>query len=332
MILNNPDDLRPDVNLPKHGETAAFTIENPKTAALCYDRVWDLFGRIVPDDIRFYGDSGAEEYLYGRQSAGWGAPFNERIDFISEWNSSKFSYEFFRKGSPVYSNMSNVLKSDLEDWRYIGRADNHITYPKNSKFSNLRMFRDYFWNSYEVDIIPVYPSSAAFNSDYPNSTVGNNGLVVALTNLNIVEEDSLSWEQVREFRKDKENRKLYRNLLHWMDKDLLGKSQSFIEDELSIKLEKYESALKKHEIKTVLGVISETLDGKYLLGTAGVALTSSILGNPTLGLLVAGGLTIGKVAVKAAEMFIDLDDAEKGPDSEIAWIYEIKHELKRKHP
>lgn len=318
-------DWRPDVNLPKQGETAAFAIDNPKTAALCYDRVWDLFGKIVPTDIRFYGDSGPEEYLYGRRDSGWGSIFHKKIHDISEWNDSKFSFEFFREESPVYSNMRNVLEGGLQDRTKRRNTSNH----RNSRLTNLRLLRDEFRNFYKVQVVPIYPSSAAFNFDYPNSTESNIGLVAALTNLHIVEEDSLSWDQVREFRIDKENRKLYRKLLHWLEKDLLGRPQSFIEDELSIKLENYESALKKHGIKTILGAISETLDGKYMLGAAGVAAAGSILENPTLGLLAAGIITLGKVAAKIAEVFIDRDDAEKGPDSEIAWVYEIKHELNR---
>jgi hypothetical protein len=53
-------------------------------------------------------------------------------------------------------------------------------------------------------------------------------IVTTLGDLSIVDEGQLSWEQVMEFRADGEMRGKYKRLLHWLDKEMTGKSPSFI--------------------------------------------------------------------------------------------------------
>lgn len=119
-----------------------------------------------------------------------------------------------------------------------------------------------------------------------------------------------------QFRDDEDSQGKYKRFTHWLDKNMVGKSQSFIEDEISIRLENYEQALKKHGIKTILGTIQEALDGKYLLSAGALTLA----GHPALG----AGLIIGKILVKLAQTKLDFDDVERGPNSEISWVYEAK--------
>ena len=91
-----------------------------------------------------------------------------------------------------------------------------------------------------------------------------------------------------------------------------------------IRLGDYERALKKHGIKTVVGTIEETLDGKYLLGASGIAGSLTLAGHPVLGMLAAGFLIGGKIGVKLMQTKLDFDDVERGPNSEISWVYEAK--------
>ncbi|MCX5643754.1 MAG: hypothetical protein NTZ17_03575 [Phycisphaerae bacterium] len=142
----------------------------------------------------------------------------------------------------------------------------------------------------------------------------------ALMDLQVVDEESLTWDQVVTFRADNEARKKYRRFLHWLDGTMLGKSQAFIEDEISQRLEDYEHALKKHGIRTVIGTIEEALDGKYILGAGGFAL----VGHPILAALVAGLLVAGKVTVKLLQTSLKYDDVERGVNSEISWVHEVK--------
>ena len=101
---------------------------------------------------------------------------------------------------------------------------------------------------------------------------------------------------------------------------MVGKSQSFIEEDVEQKLEDYEWALKKHGIKTILGEISEVLVGGGIFAIA----------DPKLGLFAAGAIVVGKVIVKVGQALLDFDDIERGPNSEISWVYEVKRFGKKK--
>jgi hypothetical protein len=184
-----------------------------------------------------------------------------------------------------------------------------------------------FSKKYGIPVSIVYGSGKERDGLYKE---GDREVVATiLSNLEIVDEKRLTWQQVMDFRKDKRSLQKYRRFLHWLDKKMIGKSQAFIEDDIAQKLEDYESTLKKHGLKTVLGTIEEVLDGKYLLGASSVVGSFSIAGYPGLGVLAGTGLMVGKMAVKLGNTWLDFDDAERGANSEISWVYEVKKQAGR---
>ena len=204
-------------------------------------------------------------------------------------------------------------------------TSNHQGFLDNTNIIMDLIYRDIaraFSAKYKIAVATIYDSKG-------NRTVIYSGgdqvaIMVCLEDLAIVDEKKLSWEQVLEFRADEESRQKYKRFLHWLDKEMVGKSQDFLEDEISIRLEDYEQALKKHGIKTVIGTIEEALDGRYLLGASGVAGSLTLAGHPVLGMLAAGLLIGGKIGVKLTQTKLDFDDVERGPNSEISWVYEVK--------
>lgn len=276
--------------LPKKGEIAAVTITKPKTSALCYERVWDPTGQIVPESIRCSGRSAAEASMLM-------AMINENV--TSDWES--------------------VFPSIVERWSSVHPEAVECLGGRTCYVNGLSKA---FSDSTDCQAIPIYDSSQQQQKEYKSGD--RQAIVTALENLSIVDESQLTWDQIRQFREDSEARKKYRRLMHWMDKDMVGKSQSFVEDEIAIKLEDYEQALKTHGIRTVLGTFSDILDGKFLLGSAGIGASFVLAGHPTLGLLAEAGLLINKVLVKLRQDKLNLDDVKRGDNSEIAAIYEIK--------
>lgn len=278
-----------EILLPRRGESSAITLK-VKTAALCYERIWSTSDDVVPKSIRCWGGSPAE--LDGRGLA-------------ADWNIKT-------KRAPIAA----------------------MCGPEEKRLQLLRASTDYglglilreiaksFSTKQNTPMIPIYDLATDKDSAYHE---GDRQVAVAtLANLEIVDEGQLTWEQVLEFRADKEAKRKYERFLHWLDKEMLGKSQAFIEDEISMKLEDYERAIKRHGIKTVIGTIEEALDGRYLLGASGVAGSLTLAGHPVLGMLVAGLLVGGKMGVKLMQTKLDFDDVERGLNSEISWVYEAK--------
>jgi hypothetical protein len=273
------------IALPSQGERAAISVK-VKTAALCYDRVWATSDDVVPKEVRVWGGSTAE--LDGR---GLAADFN------------------------IKTNRAPIAAM-------VGPEDKKLEMMKAATDYGLglllRKIARSFSEKHGVPMTPVYDLASDRESAYHE---GDRQVVTSIvSNLEIVDERMLTWEQVLDFRCDEEAQRKYRRFLHWLDKEMVGKSQNFIEDEITEKLEDYAWALRKHGIKTVLGTIEEALDGKYFLGASGVALA----GYPELGALAAGVVIAGKMIVKLLRRRLEFEDVERGANSEISWVYELK--------
>ncbi len=287
--------------LPSEGETAAITLK-PKTAALCYDRVWAPTNDLVPESIRCYGGTAFEDIKTGGSIP---AVYNILKHAETEMM-KKVPHVSFREIADEL--LMNLRKSDEDQWGLLP--------------CYLRVIAEKFSRQCGLPMIPAYETLQDRKRVYEEG----DRLVIylTLTDLAIVDEKQLTWKQVIDFRKDKDNQKKYKHLLHWLDKGMIGRSQSFIEDEIAIKLDDHERALKKHGIKTILGAVEEGLDGKYLLGASGISSFMTLAGHPVLGVLLGAGLVVGKIGIKLTQIKLDFDDIERGANSEISWVYEVK--------
>lgn len=310
--------------LPSEGEIVAVAT-NSKTAAICYDRVLvpDLpppfVDMDIPDTIRCCGESLLETILQ--------AIADGTIELKKKTLSSDDYHEYLTSIlSPIFAAISGkatTLNIDNAIRISMGLKSNPKQYVSNIMRSMAKSFSE----KYGIPVSVVCASGKERSLLYKE---GDREVVATvLSNLEIADEEKLTWQQVMEFRKDKISLRKYRRLLHWLDKEMIGKSQAFIEDDIAQKLEDYESSLKKHGLKTVLGTIEEVLDGKYLLGASSVVGSFSIAGYPGLGVLAGTGLLVGKMAVKLGNTWLDFDDAERGANSEISWVYEVKEQLKK---
>ena len=77
-------------------------------------------------------------------------------------------------------------------------------------------------------------------------------------------------------------------------------------------------------LKMVDGKIEEALDGKNLFKASGITATITYAGHPILGLLAGAGLLVGNTAIKLMKTKLEFEDIERGPNSEISWVYEAK--------
>lgn len=310
-------------------DKVCITLTKHKTAALCYDKVWHPFQGSIPEEIRTAGLGAAELEL---------ALFNfESILMDPELSNTNLSKEELEKILTQPMSEKRLEKTSiLKDKKTIVEAaisfsmalENYSSSPDHF----IRYLRELVYRNTKRIFTPVYSSSESYHKDYPEVSIeekqnARSSLVLALSNLEIVDENQLSWEQVIQFRHDEDARKKYKRLIHWLEKDMLDKPQSYIEDEISIKLDDYRTAIHKHGIKTVLGAISDVLDGKFLLGTAAMSVSSLLSGHPVLSGIVTGGMMIGKVIVSVAQRWVDYKQTEPDKDKEVAYVYEIEKKL-----
>ena len=181
---------------------------------------------------------------------------------------------------------------------------------------------------YGIYVPTIYPSRKNQMLEYRpgDYTV----LLTCLDDLKIVDEEKVTWEQVNEFRQDAEAKKLYRRLINWLDKEMVGKSATFIEDEMSFRLDKYSWAIKKHGIKTVTGALWSIVDNKTLLSGVVTGSSISLSIDPFAGIIAAAGVLATKCALQISESVIDLIEAKRGPGSEVSYVYEAKKYFRAK--
>ena len=158
--------------------------------------------------------------------------------------------------------------------------------------------------------------------DYPS---GNNIVYqAALENLPDIIEDQVPWEQVIEFRSDKDAIRKYRALRLWLEYSLSAQSVEHARDLIALGIEDYEWAIRKHGLKTATGALSSIFSWKGLISiTAGVGVGAAI-GGPVWSALTGTIFTVGRAAVWIAERMIQRKDIQRSPDAAVALIYDAK--------
>jgi len=285
------------IRLPSHGETCAVALRSPKTAALFYDRVWNGIENEMPHDIGFWCHTATEDFIskisyFGNELARHANNDSERRQsdgLIAAALRTSFEDES-RTVAGIYCGMTRSVVEDLRR--------NQIT------------------------AVPLFDTRMARNAEYH---AGRHDVIVGmLHNVNIATEETLDWRQVSEFRHDQISVMKLRRFVHWLDAEMVGRPASFIEDEITLRLEDYERALAKHGIATTLGVLEATLDFPALLGGAAATAALSYAGDPRFALLGGAAILVGRAAVSLGRQLLDLEIARSLTNPEVAFVAELR--------
>lgn len=163
-----------------------------------------------------------------------------------------------------------------------------------------------------ITVVPGYGSARSFNSVF-----GDSGETLAyhavLANLPVISE-SVEWDQIMEFRNDRGSYAKSRRLRNWLREGIHASSPSEAADIVSQMIDDYATAIRKHGMKTVAGGLT------LFIAAFSAGVTAAAGG--VIGAIVAGmGVATGAIAWLIKQE-CDLDDIERGKDSEIAIIYD----------
>lgn len=146
----------------------------------------------------------------------------------------------------------------------------------------------------------------------------------AMENIPEIVESQVSWEQVIEFRSDKEALRKYRELRLWLEYSLSAQSVEHARDLIAQKVEDYEWAIRKHGLKTATGALSQIFSWQGLISVAAGVGVGAALGGPIWSALTGSLLTVGRASVWIADRTIDKQDILHGPNSETAIICDAR--------
>ena len=239
-------------------ESLAFAPITPKTAALSFDRVYrpPLIREDIPPSIAFYGATDAEQRLWAAGS------------FFLAVVRMKMGLERITGQPHTWSHdlgpQERLERARIEKRTLLNRALSELG-PSLSKTPTV-----------------FHATRDGYRADFPDGP--SEVLISAITDLALVEEASLDWEQVLEFRKDSDARMKYRRFVRWITSELMARTPAQVQDVLSSRLEDYEWALRKHGLKTVLGALDATLDPKFLTAMSTTAVAAGLASSsPTPG-------------------------------------------------
>lgn len=125
--------------------------------------------------------------------------------------------------------------------------------------------------------------------------------VVKLSQIPLVDAGRASWDQILELRSDPGSRIRLQRLRAFAEANYANKSISYIEDDLSSRIEDYEQASKKHGFELVTGSLSTLLDSANLQATAGATLAAAIVGGPLLAVTAATCIELSKFTLEFAK-------------------------------
>jgi len=304
-------------HLPELGQSVAVTSENPKTASLFFDRVFFVRGPdTVPENIRICVPSFAflvQKYLQ-LLLLHW-------IELRESTDTTFPARAVAQDLEKTAARIVNVIAPEFVQMANSGAPDSEYL---KAFWDCILVFHSYaLKEDYRVDAIPLFPSLQSFSAAYRNS--GKMVGVASLSNLRLVDEESLEWSQIQEFRKDSHSVVKVRRLLHWFDSTYADKPMSFIEDDVSFKLLEYEDTLKRNGIKTVLGTLSAVLDGKFVFGSSAASLGIGLMTRDPIWALLAEGILVGsKVILHVAQQLLEYSEVGRGENAEIAIIHELR--------
>jgi hypothetical protein len=308
--------------------TAALCFENFKEAALYFDRVLPLnMGRMK-------GDPDVGDILVGYPESIPSAALSHLVDGV-EGNTTTYSHatrtielfgakwsEFARKAMPYVELWSSDPRkgeeqSVVDEYRKLQKA--YLADACCDSGPSIRqIFHDYaasLGHSRLCVVLPIAQESSGSQSD-PSIT---------LSRLNLVDASQADWRQIIELRKDVQSHRKLARLRLFIHKNYSGCSFSYIEDDLSQRVEEYEQASKKFGFKTVLSSLSMLLDAKALQTSAGAGLIAGLLGGPVAGASTVAVIEIGKIAINIAEKHHELASWQAG--HELAYIFETQKRL-----
>jgi len=279
---------------PNPGESLALSVMTPKTAALTFDKVYriPILDESVPEELGFYCATKAEIAVVA-MSLFVTAAQEAGIELNQDKGNQEVSAE---KKSP---------------------AENEV--------QSLRLLCSQFQKEFQIAPTIFFNERGSCRNEFP---IGKHQiLTAAIPNIAMVDESSLTWEQVIEFRRDIDTRKKYRRLVRWVNTELKETAPEEIEDLIAIRLDDYQWALKKHGIKVSLGALSCLLDPKFLGVVSATVAATAVAGGGVWAALAGASLTVGQAAITFGTALIDGLDARRKDNYEVAYIHEIQKRL-----
>lgn len=300
---------------PHKNETTVAALTLPKTSALCFDRVWSI-DYDMPDSIRFFTDTPYEiqlTFLEGMQNV----IFHKQNDPESDLTMCQVTEIFIEMIKLNNSINTERMKPFYKPFKII---------PFQMELMSRSVCKT-IKEKHGFNVLPLYSNKISLNTEYQPGT--ESSIVTLINELEVVDEEETSWEQVLEFRADNEARRKYRRFIHWLNNEMLNRPIQAIIDEINIRLEDYQWAIRKHGFSMITGTLSSILNTKTLFGSASAYGACSFAMHDLLAIFAGGAVLVGKASVHMAEELLKLENIKRTTNPEVAFVRYARSNLDR---
>ena len=181
-----------------------------------------------------------------------------------------------------------------------------------------------FMKEFSLENAPiVFP-----NISIPNSDSESDDIAVTISSLHLIDVSKTTWEQIAEFRQDKEAKKKLRHLRLFAFENYAGKSRAYIEDDLYSKISEYNEQVRRWGFETKYSVITTLLNSKTLASAFGGSLISTLFDSPITAVASAAfglAVEIGKISFEISHKRFELRNVLK--DNPVSYINDAKTKL-----
>lgn len=161
-------------------------------------------------------------------------------------------------------------------------------------------------------------------SDHSENEGVNAGVEVALSGLNLVDPNELSWAEIIEFRRDAQRLEDLRKVRLFFREELAGKDQDYVKDRLLSLQYEHEQAAKYWGLRTTQKAFSVILDNRSLAasGVGGFAAMAS--GLPVTAAAAIGAVVpLGRFALELSGA--TLDAVKERSNNPVAYLTRLKN-------
>jgi hypothetical protein len=128
-------------------------------------------------------------------------------------------------------------------------------------------------------------------------------VVVTLMDLNLIDAEKASWEQIVEFRRSPEAMAKLRRFRLFAFTNYQGRDRAFVEDDILQRLADYSNTIAEWGFETRRGAFSALLSSKLLAGSITGSVISSLLGQPLPAIISA----VGGVAIELGSIALGIE-------------------------
>lgn len=270
---------------------AALTFGDTKAAALYFKRVLPVsFASLTGDYKGFFVNvpdpvplEVAAKLIFGED-----APRDLIVTYLDEYWTP-----FIRRLSPL---VANPKASDAPD----AYEELKHLYLSNTTTPEGHSVRDAFQDFARGLGIDTY-SVLLPEKNEATSGFGETYAYLALSAVSLIDTSKATWEQIAELRRSPEAARRLRRLRLFFFGTYVGKSRSFVEDDLLRRLDDYERTRKEFGFETSLSVLSVLLDAKSIQSAFVAGMAAAFFGGPVAGLASGAVVELGRVAIEAGK-------------------------------